>query len=439
MAAQLTDTELFSELKKFGLVPGPVTESTRPVYLKKLKKLREDRGARPKTRNGGGGTGPSSGLRLGGSATPTTNPVTPGKLLGFSSDESDAELNGRRSDAGKRTSRTDKAPGDCPRPRPSHSKGRSTPPRMVNSNNSGGGAGLLAGKGNPTPWWRPNPSGGVQQSPEEEERPPGTDMQSHNNNSSSNRVSYVREDNYSDSEDEREEESSRRPNSRRSHSKKLQATVNSHNPRVMVEESGAGRRGGAKRIHDVAGGPCCLDTRRDQLEEEEEDQREKDATADPTMLLRFRNSSSKKISPGLLATEKESLYKSSTRNNNHVSTTSNFITSPSGPSSSLLINANHSNHTGSNHIYSAYRKSPREPEEELLQQFKREGGSATGGFSAHYLSMFLLTAACLFFVILGLTYIRMRGSGGTEGVLNGKCCNRSIQVCSGIMAKCQTI
>ncbi|XP_043565593.1 inner nuclear membrane protein Man1 isoform X3 [Chiloscyllium plagiosum] len=415
MAAQLTDAELFSELKKFGLVPGPVTESTRPVYLKKLKKLREERGARPKTRNGGsssGGTGPSSGLGLGGFTTSTSAPVTPGKLLGFSSDESDAEPNGRRSEAGKRTSRTDKAPGDCPRPRPSHSKGRNTPPRMVNSNNnSGSGGGLSSGKGNPTPWWRPNTSGGVQQSPEEEERPLGTDLQSHNN-TSSNRVSYVRDGNYSDSEDEREEESSRRPNSRRSLSKKLLATVNNHNPRAMVEE------GGAKRIHDVAGGPYCLDARRDQLEEEEEDQREKDATAEPTMLLRFRNSSSKKIGPGLLASEKESLYKSSTRNNNHVSATSNFITSPSGPSSSLLINANHSNHTGSNHIYSAYRKSPREPEEELLQQFKREGGSATGGFSAHYLSMFLLTAACLFFVILGLTYIRMRGSGGTGGVLN---------------------
>ncbi|XP_078424070.1 inner nuclear membrane protein Man1 isoform X1 [Cetorhinus maximus] len=431
MAAQLTDAELFSELKKFGLVPGPVTESTRPVYLKKLKKLREERGARPKTRNGGSGAGP--GLGLGGATTPTPPPAAPSKLLGFSSDESDAEPNSR-GQAGKRPSRTDKASGDCPRPRPSHSKGRSTPQRMVNSNNNssggGGGAGAAssAGRSNSTPWWRPNPSGGVQEAPEEEEQPPGTELQS-NNSSSSSRVSYVRDGNYSDSEDEREERG-RRPNSRRSQSKKLLAmsgTVNSHNPGAMVEESGAGRRGGARRIHDVAGGPYCLDTRRDQLEEEE-DQREKDATAEPTMLLRFRNSSSKKIGPGVLAAERENLYKSSSRNNNHVGTispsihNSNFITSRSGPSSSLLINANHSNHTGSNHIYSTYnRKTSREPEEELLQQFKREGGSTTGGFSAHYLSMFLLTAACLFFLILGLTYIRMRGSGGTEGgVLNVK-------------------
>nr|XP_025044041.1 inner nuclear membrane protein Man1 [Pelodiscus sinensis] len=83
-------------------------------------------------------------------------------------------------------------------------------------------------------------------------------------------------------------------------------------------------------------------------------------------------------------------------------------------SSSLRIN--HSNHTGSNHTYlkNTYKQKLSEPEEELLQQFKREEVSTTGGFSAHYLSMFLLTAACLFFLILGLMYVRMRGSGAAE-------------------------
>ncbi|MGH0165312.1 UNVERIFIED_CONTAM: hypothetical protein FKN15_048697 [Acipenser sinensis] len=52
--------------------------------------------------------------------------------------------------------------------------------------------------------------------------------------------------------------------------------------------------------------------------------------------------------------------------------------------------------------------------EELLQQFRRDEVSSTGRFSAHYLSMFLLTAACLFFVLLGLTYLGMRGHGGSE-------------------------
>lgn len=88
---------------------------------------------------------------------------------------------------------------------------------------------------------------------------------------------------------------------------------------------------------------------------------------------------------------------------------------PSSASSPLRIN--HANHTGSNHTYlkNAYsRPKPAEPEEELLQQFKREEVSPTGSFSAHYLSMFLLTAACLFFLVLGLTYLGMRGTGVSE-------------------------
>ncbi|XP_010154520.1 PREDICTED: inner nuclear membrane protein Man1, partial [Eurypyga helias] len=90
---------------------------------------------------------------------------------------------------------------------------------------------------------------------------------------------------------------------------------------------------------------------------------------------------------------------------------------PSGGNTSSL-RLNHSNHTGSNHTYlkNTYKKNLSEPEEELLQQFKREEVSTTGGFSAHYLSMFLLTAACLFFLILGFTYLRMRGSGVAEDV-----------------------
>ncbi|NXH70814.1 MAN1 protein, partial [Hydrobates tethys] len=89
---------------------------------------------------------------------------------------------------------------------------------------------------------------------------------------------------------------------------------------------------------------------------------------------------------------------------------------PGGITSSLRLN--HSNHTGSNHTYlkNTYKKNLSEPEEELLQQFKREEVSTTGGFSAHYLSMFLLTAACLFFLVLGFTYLRMRGSGVAEDV-----------------------
>ncbi|XP_072123618.1 inner nuclear membrane protein Man1 [Mobula birostris] len=420
MAAQLTDAELCSELRRLGVVPGPVTENTRPVYIKKLKKLREERGARPKTRNGGG-AGQGSGLS-GSSASVTAPPVSPSKLLGFSSDESDAEANGR-SEASRRAGRMERASGDYPRPRPSNSRARSTPQRMVSSNNNGD-AGASAGRNNSTPWWRPSPSRGSQQQPEEEEQPPGTELHANNNSGgSTGRVSYFRDGNYSDSEDERAERG-RRTNSRRSQSKKLLAMSGTVNSSDSAEESGAGRRGGARRIYDVADGSGCLDTR-SQLEVE--DQRQEDAKEEPTMLLRFRGSTSNKTSPGILAAERESLY-NSTRNDNHIGPTgpsihnSNVLTSKSGPSPSLLLDANHSNHTGINQTYSTYnRKSPREPEEELLQQFKREGGSANGGFSAHYLSMFLLTAACLFFLVLGLTYIRMRGSGGPEeGILDDK-------------------
>ncbi|XP_035745820.1 inner nuclear membrane protein Man1 [Egretta garzetta] len=110
---------------------------------------------------------------------------------------------------------------------------------------------------------------------------------------------------------------------------------------------------------------------------------------------------------------------------------------PGGTVSSLRLN--HSNHTGSNHTYlkNTYKKNLSEPEEELLQQFKREEVSTTGGFSAHYLSMFLLTAACLFFLILGFTYLRMRGSGVAEDVgVNSEvgqrlaAANSAVEVCA---------
>ncbi|NWU65229.1 MAN1 protein, partial [Pterocles burchelli] len=89
---------------------------------------------------------------------------------------------------------------------------------------------------------------------------------------------------------------------------------------------------------------------------------------------------------------------------------------PGGTTYSLRLN--HSNHTPPPHTYlkNTYKKDLSEPEAPPPQQFKREEVSTTGGFSAHYLSMFLLTAACLFFLILGFTYLRMRGSGVAEDV-----------------------
>uniref|UniRef100_A0A4W3ITS0 Inner nuclear membrane protein Man1 n=1 Tax=Callorhinchus milii TaxID=7868 RepID=A0A4W3ITS0_CALMI len=444
MAAPLTDAELFTELRSLGLVPGPVTENTRPVYLKKLKKLREERGARP--RSGGAAAAVVTAAAGGGGASlgPGLGAPPPSKLLGFSSDESDAEANGR-SEAIRRANRAGRGSGECPRPR--LSKGRNTPPppppphsKAVN-NNSGA-------KSRSGPWWRTKASGGMRRpdDDDEEEEEEGEPVRCEHGGGGGGRMFLLGVDGgYSDSEDEREERG-RRPSSRRSQPRKA-ASVSGHannkSPAAAAaaagggeqRESGPGRRGGGGGCglnHDLVGGPYWLEPLGDELEpeeEEEEEEGEMDGAVEPAMSLRSRNSSSRKGAAERLSLQ----HLAGARNNNHVGLmhNSNAVGGRGGggnPSPSLLVKANHSNHNTpvSNHTYcSTYtRKNLREPEEELLQQFKREEVSATGGFSAHYLSMFLLTAACLFFLILGLTYIRMRGSGGTDpGISNSKCYN----------------
>ncbi|XP_007903134.1 inner nuclear membrane protein Man1 [Callorhinchus milii] len=441
MAAPLTDAELFTELRSLGLVPGPVTENTRPVYLKKLKKLREERGARP--RSGGAAAAVVTAAAGGGGASlgPGLGAPPPSKLLGFSSDESDAEANGR-SEAIRRANRAGRGSGECPRPR--LSKGRNTPPppppphsKAVN-NNSGA-------KSRSGPWWRTKASGGMRRpdDDDEEEEEEGEPVRCEHGGGGGGRMFLLGVDGgYSDSEDEREERG-RRPSSRRSQPRKA-ASVSGHannkSPAAAAaaagggeqRESGPGRRGGGGGCglnHDLVGGPYWLEPLGDELEpeeEEEEEEGEMDGAVEPAMSLRSRNSSSRKGAAERLSLQ----HLAGARNNNHVGLmhNSNAVGGRGGggnPSPSLLVKANHSNHNTpvSNHTYcSTYtRKNLREPEEELLQQFKREEVSATGGFSAHYLSMFLLTAACLFFLILGLTYIRMRGSGGTDpGISNIK-------------------
>ena len=72
-ASGLSDAQLRAELKRLGFNPGPVTNSTRPLLVKKLLRLQGEDKQLPKI---------------------VKKPVPSRKLLGFSSDESDTEHNG---------------------------------------------------------------------------------------------------------------------------------------------------------------------------------------------------------------------------------------------------------------------------------------------------------------------------------------------------------
>lgn len=490
---QLSDEELFSQLRRYGLSPGPVTESTRPVYLKKLKKLREEEQQRRsgsrgnKTRNSnnnntaaatvaaaGMGVRPVSGelpyLRtpggLGrmsasslespsvGAGGASAAPMAGSKvLLGFSSDESDAEASPR-----------DQAGGGGRRDRASlQYRGLKPPPaplaagEVTNSSS--------AERRKPHSWWgarRPAASepqtpslrnGAAEDEGEDGEDAEGRDPEAEEPLWSSRTVNGSRPlpysclENYSDSEEEEDadvasarqvlkDDSLARHRPRRSHSKPLSPlTAKFAGSRPETSVPG----GGGIAMNDRAAAAGSLDRSRS-LEEA--------AAAEPgggwnqldsSPVPRYRVNA-KKLAPLLPAppTDVDSTLDSTAasllKTNNHIGGGACSVDSPRIFSNSLSPSAavaaasslriNHSNHTGSNHstyLKNTYNK-PKlsEPEEELLQQFKREEVSPTGGFSAHYLSMFLLTAACLFFLILGLTYLGMRGTGGSKDGLSSK-------------------
>ncbi|XP_071408383.1 inner nuclear membrane protein Man1 [Pithys albifrons albifrons] len=501
-AAQLTDEELFSELRRFGFSPGPVTESTRPVYLKKLKKLREDeragaRGGGAKTRNsnnnntgagaapGGGGPGRvAPGSRLAGAEHPflagaaagggrgrAAPPAGAGKvLLGFSSDESDVESSPGGQVGGRRERAAPLFRGLRPAAPHGAGGGGGSPPeeaaRRKHSSWWGAAARRAAAAQGAGELGDGLEEGGEEEDEEEEEEEESEQQRWKKRTVNGNRLlSYGgSRDKYSDSEEEeeagarakqqgpKEESAVRRP--RRSLSKSLAPFITSKCAAAgaVVMETGQERAGGGCGTgvlvtNDRAAGAAAagsLDRGRNQEEEEEEEAAGgrgggcENLDSNPPR-PRYRTGLSKK-SPSVLLlppplpdvdsgkiTDPPGTIRKAT--NNHVlsgasgsynvesrvySATNSLL--PSGTTSSLRLN--HSNHTGSNHTYlkNAYKKNLSEPEEELLQQFKREEVSTTGGFSAHYLSMFLLTAACLFFLILGFTYLRMRGSGVAEDV-----------------------
>lgn len=492
---QLSDEELFSQLRRYGLSPGPVTESTRPVYLKKLKKLREEEqqqhrsgGRGTKTRNSnnnntaaatvaaagstvaaaGMGVRPVSGdlsyLRtpgglgristsgpespLGGTGGASAAPTAGSKVvLGFSSDESDVEAS-PRDQAGGGGGRKDRAPLQYRGLKPPSAPLTAS---EVTNNNS-------AERRKPHSWWGARRSAAPElQSPsgrdgaaedEEQEGEDGEDrdpeaeepLWSGRTVNGSRLLPYSCRENYSDSEEEDDDDvaSSRqvlkddslsRHRLRRGHSKPL-SPLPAKSAGGRLETSVQGRGGIA--MNDRAAAAGSLDRSRNLEEPAAAEQGGGCDPLDSSPIPRYRVNA-KKLAPLLpppLA-DMDSTLDSSTgsllKTNNHIGGGAFNVDSPRIFSNSLppgaavaasgSLRINHSNHTGSNHTYlkNTYNK-PKlsEPEEELLQQFKREEVSPTGGFSAHYLSMFLLTAACLFFLILGLTYLGMRGTGVTE-------------------------
>ncbi|KAM7115230.1 inner nuclear membrane protein Man1 isoform 5-T5 [Molossus nigricans] len=490
---QLSDEELFSQLRRYGLSPGPVTESTRPVYLKKLKKLREEEqqqhrsgGRGNKTRNSNNNNtaaaaGPASaavgmGVRpvsgdlphfrtpgglgrisasgpespLGGPGGAPAAPTAGSKvLLGFSSDESDVEASPRDQAGGGGGGRKDRAAlqyrGLKPPSAPlAASEVTNSAPAERRKPHSWWGARRPAAAEPQTPSGRDAAAEGEGEEAEaRDDRDPEADepLWSSRTMNGSRLLSYSCRDNYSDSEEEGDvdaapgrqapkDDSLSRHRPRRSHAKPLPppaARAAGGRPEPSVQG------GGGLSMNDRAAAAGSLDRSRNLEESAAAAERGAGCDAlDSSPVPRYRVNA-KKLAPLLPPplTDMDATLESSTgpllKTNNHVGGGAFSVDSPRIFSNSLPPSAavaapgslriNHSNHTGSNHTYlkNTYTK-PKlsEPEEELLQQFKREEVSPTGGFSAHYLSMFLLTAACLFFLILGLTYLGMRGTGASE-------------------------
>ncbi|XP_056430237.1 inner nuclear membrane protein Man1 [Hyla sarda] len=338
-AAQLTDEELVCELRRSGVMPGPVTDSTRPVYLKKLKKLREEQRPRLKKmrpihnsqavdgHSGSPGARPLSGdvtHRRSGRHQQQAEAVKQFPVVGFSSDESDVDT-ALGAHGGRPQTERSPAQRDC--------------------------MDELDGRKAPV-WWGTSRPHSPRLQPDEEAAKSRT--------VNGSRLSSCRD--YSDSDDDEEDYGEDGPPSRRSR-------------RPLSRQA----RDNGMDAGEEPGTPAW--------------DREKSP--------RHRAAARKSHFPDV----------ETSKSNNHLGAAYTadgpllYLPTPNSLSTS--------NHAGSNHSYYPYKRRPRkvpEPEEALLQQFRSGEVSPSAGFSAHYLSMILLIAACLFFLLLGLTYLGMRGT-----------------------------
>ncbi|XP_008277000.1 inner nuclear membrane protein Man1 [Stegastes partitus] len=442
-STQLSDEEIFSELKRFGFTPGPVTENTRPVYLKKLKKLREEqqqRGSRSsKTRSSG-----SINSTAGDGSTAASRPVSPdvthlsssrrpgrkSSVLGFSSDESDAETPLRRKGL-EHSSKANRSSGfqkqQKVRPLPTHNaaiKVQYGGGTRLNSNFSPGSDGQRS----VSLGW-------------------GVGARS---SLDSEGMHYDESADDDDCEDETEKNScslNGRGGSRLNNNKLVGEYSDSDEEEVGGFGAGERERDGLefRRGHRIVPFASHVVERSSQTEEKNSEVKplggvnmvksrgevEAEDEAKRRDLDPSGGSRSNRV-------PRKSIYLSLAENHGGKAGENNHVDSEDGTSrsnstsrfsiglrprfsnySSLsqTFRDNHSNHTPApNHSYSqaVLKKKLSVPEDELLQQFKREELASSSSFSAHYLSMFLLTAACLFFLLLGLMYLRMRGTGSSE-------------------------
>lgn len=427
-SAQFTDEELFSELKRFGLTPGPVTENTRPVYLKKLKKLREEQeqhGSRSGKRRSSG----AKNCYIGGSnymgSRPDCYDVThpgsssrPGRkssVLSFSSDESDAE-NTLKTKAQSHNNRVDRSPKFQ-----IQSKSRSVSKAVaanrsqysvslacaVNSDNSPDGDGERSVSSRIHARSSLEPKTDDLDAPETDCRLIGKPVKKPRsfNGCGSSQLSATRvPGDYSDSDEEGYEGlGAGAPQRGTSHSRPGDLQVPFLSNAVVPGSRSATADIGVNANQKVVGG------------------KRQGGDGDIKKMNLGHRLSRKSINISEMCDHAEK--------NNHTEGTHGALKSSNSSRVSIGLRprftysspfhtsrGNHSNHSVPNHSYSQALPghTAAVPEDTLLQQFKREEVASSARFSAHYLSMSLLTAACLFFLLLGLMYLRMRGSGSAE-------------------------